>query len=59
VVTKAYLPWATVLVVNCGVFTGGLIWSGLFARYRSIWPGYISHILADTAIFVIGFTMLT
>ncbi|MFH0908436.1 MAG: type II CAAX endopeptidase family protein [bacterium] len=57
-VTKVYLPWATVIVVSCGVFTGGLIWSWLFARYRSIWPGYISHVLADAAIFAIGFAML-
>ena len=58
VVTKVYLPWATVLIVNGGVFTGGLIWSWLFARYRSIWPGYASHILADLAIFAIGYSML-
>lgn len=41
-----------------GVFTGGAVWSWLFARYGSVWPGYVAHVLADAAIFVIGWRLL-
>ena len=58
-ITQVYLSWTAVLIVNIGVFTGGVIWSWLFARYRSIWPGYLSHILADAIIFIVGYTMLS
>jgi hypothetical protein len=43
---------------SCGVFLGGLTWSWLFRRYRSIWPGYLSHALADVAIFALGAGLL-
>jgi membrane protease YdiL (CAAX protease family) len=36
------------------IFIGGAIWSALYLRYDSIRPGYISHIFADLAIFLIG-----
>lgn len=57
-ITQVYLSWSAVLIVNVGVFTGGVTWSWLFARYRSIWPGFISHILADAVIFAIGYRIL-
>ncbi len=41
-----------------GVFVGGMCWSGLFARYRSIYPAYFSHALADASIFALGAWML-
>lgn len=44
---------ATVLC-SLGVFTGGCIWSWFYMRYRTIWPGVVSHILVDVAIFWIA-----
>ena len=41
-----------------GVFLGGCAWSWLYLRYRSIWPGYISHIIADIAVFGVGWMIL-
>ncbi len=44
----------TALLASAGVFAGALVWSALYARYRSVWPGYVSHAIADIAIFAIG-----
>ena len=41
-----------------GVFVGSLIWSWSYGRYRSIWPGYLSHIGADVGVFVVGARLL-
>lgn len=46
------------VVASIGVFVGGAIWSGLYLRYRSVWPGYISHALVDIPIFVIGWRLI-
>ena len=43
---------------SLGVFTGGLIWSWAYARYRSVWPGYVSHVLVDIAIMLIGWMLI-
>jgi len=48
---------ATVLG-SLGVFAGGVIWGACALRYRSIWPGWISHILADVAVFMVGWHIL-
>lgn len=40
------------VLASTGVLIGGLAWSWLYQRYRSIWPGFIAHALADAAIFV-------
>lgn len=49
-----YFSPRTVLVCATGVFIGGAVWSAMYVRYRSVWPGYLSHAIADLAIFAIG-----
>jgi len=49
-----YFDWPIVVVGSAGVFAGGVIWSWLYARYGSIWPGWISHAWADVAVFGVG-----
>ena len=46
------------ILASTGVFVGGLIWSWLYLRYRSVWPCYLSHALADVPIFVIGYHLI-
>jgi membrane protease YdiL (CAAX protease family) len=58
VILTAYLPWYFNLLASLGVFTGGLLWSYLYHRYQSIWPGYVSHIGADIGVFVAGYFAL-
>ncbi len=45
-------------VASIGVFTAGCLWSLFFARYRSIWPGWVSHALVDAALLAIGWHLL-
>jgi uncharacterized protein len=54
----AYVDWRVVLVGSLGVFISGVIWSWCYLTYRSIWSSYISHILADLAIAIVGWQLL-
>jgi uncharacterized protein len=58
VALQAQMGWGATLLACTGVFLGGCIWSWCFRRFRSIWPGYLSHVLADIAVFVIGWRLL-
>ena len=50
--------WSIVLIGSLGVFIAGIVWAGLYKRYQSVVPGYISHILADLAIAFLGYQLL-
>lgn len=58
VALSTYLPVHLTALASLGVFLGGLIWAVLYSRYRSIWPGWVSHIIADVAIFAVGWELL-
>ena len=58
IVLAAQFNWPITILGSLGVFTGGAIWSGLYLRYRSIWPGYVSHAIVDAAIFTIGYRLI-
>ena len=58
VALQVYCNAAAVLICSCGVFLGGLVWSFLYMRYRSIWAGYLSHAIVDLCIFLIGATIV-
>ncbi len=53
-----YFPWQLVLLACAGIVFGSIIWSCAYSRYESIWPGYISHVFADLAIFAVGYQIL-
>ena len=53
-----YLEPGFTALASAGVFVGGIVWAALYYRYRSIWPGWISHVLADIAIFGLGWWLL-
>ena len=55
---STYLPWHLTALASLGVFLGGVLWAVLYARYRSIWPGWVSHIIADVAVFAVGWELL-
>jgi len=58
IVLVAQFNWPIVLLGSAGVFTGGAAWSWLYLRYRSIWPGYLSHAIVDAAIFIVGYWLI-
>ena len=41
-----------------GIFIGAGLWSGLYLRTRSVWPGYLSHAIVDVAVFAIGWRLI-
>ncbi len=55
VLLKAFFDWPLVAAGTAGVLLGGLIWSAMYERYGSLWPGWVSHVIADLAIFYIGY----
>lgn len=50
--------WLVVVLASLGVFLAGAIWSWCYLMYRSIWPSYFSHILADFAIAIVSWHLL-
>ena len=58
IVLAAQFNWPIVLLGSLGVFIGGAAWSWLYLRFRSIWPGYLSHAIVDAALFIIGYWLI-
>lgn len=50
--------WRITLLASTGVFVGGVIWSVLYLRYRSVWPCWVSHAIVDVPIFVAGWVII-
>jgi uncharacterized protein len=57
-VLAAYSNWQIVILGSFAVFVAGLIWSLCYLTYRSLWPSYISHAIADLALAIIGWQIL-
>ena len=55
---SVYFNWHVVAMAATGIFIGGAIWSWCYVRFKSIWPGYISHAIVDFAVFAIGWHIL-
>ncbi len=58
IAVSQYLNTLHTVLASTGVFIGGVIWAALYSHYRSIWPGWISHVLADLAVFGLGWWLL-
>jgi membrane protease YdiL (CAAX protease family) len=58
IAVSQYLDPVLAALASAGVFGGGLVWSWLYLRYRSVWPCWLSHVLADIAVFGIGWRLL-
>ncbi len=50
--------WRLTLLGSMGVCIGGIVWSGLYLKYGSIWPGWLSHLLVDVAVFAVGWRII-
>ena len=58
VAMRVYFDWSAVAICALGIFIGGAIWSAMYVRYRSIWPGYLSHAIVDLCVFAIGASIM-
>lgn len=54
----AQFDWRVTLLASTGCFVGGLIWSWLYLKHRSVWPCWLSHAVVDVPIFVAGWVII-
>lgn len=54
----SYCSLPITLACSLGVFLGGSVWSFMYMKYRSIWPGYLSHAIVDLCVFALGAALL-
>ena len=57
-VIAAYSDWRAVILGSFAVLGSGIIWSQCYLTYRSLWPSYISHAIADLALAIIAWQIL-
>jgi membrane protease YdiL (CAAX protease family) len=55
---SVYFDLKVTLPASLGVWFGGAIWSWLYLTYRNIWAAYVSHVVADVAVFAVGYVLL-
>jgi membrane protease YdiL (CAAX protease family) len=58
VALQTFLSPMVVALAATGVFIGGAVWSWCYVRYRSVWPGYVSHAIVDVAVFGVGYHLM-
>jgi len=61
VVLSYYLPgyfWTRVLPFSLCVAVGGFAWCWLYHRYENLYAPWLSHLMIDAAIMVVGYDML-
>jgi membrane protease YdiL (CAAX protease family) len=59
IVTTQFFSLGFALFTCAGVFTGGLIWSHLYQRQKSILGTWVCHILVDLAIFAVAWKAIS
>jgi membrane protease YdiL (CAAX protease family) len=60
-VLSVFLPGRSLsaaLPLSLGIAVGGAVWAWLYERTGSVWPPWLSHLLVDAAIFVIGWDLV-
>lgn len=55
---KAQFDWRPTILASIGVFLGGVAWSWCYLKYRSVWPGYLSHLIVDVTLLWIGWRLI-
>jgi membrane protease YdiL (CAAX protease family) len=55
---NTFMPPVANAICSMGIFVGGALWSWMYVKYESIWPGYISHAIVDLCVFGIGALMI-
>jgi membrane protease YdiL (CAAX protease family) len=61
VVLYVYLPsrfLTAVLPFSLGIAVGGAVWAWLYERSGTLYPSWASHLIVDSAIFVLGWDLL-
>jgi membrane protease YdiL (CAAX protease family) len=51
---STFMPAFPNAMCSLGIFIGGTLWSWMYVKYESIWPGYVSHAIVDLCVFGLG-----
>ncbi|WP_372845786.1 CPBP family intramembrane glutamic endopeptidase [Pontiella sp.] len=57
-VMQVYFSTTVAALCALFVFLGGVWWSWMYVRYKTIWPGWLSHALVDLAVFGTGYGLI-
>ncbi len=57
-ILAAYFDAVVTVLGTAGILAAGAIWSWLYLRSGNIWAPYISHVLADIAVFIVAYVMI-
>jgi len=61
IVLAAYLPaehfWTATVFFSCCVAVGGMLWAGLYQRTGDLYGSWLSHMLVDFAIMLVGYDL--
>jgi len=55
---RLQFDWNVTILASMGILIGGAVWSWLYLKYRSVWPGYLSHAIVDIAVFAVGWLII-
>lgn len=61
VILAIYFPgnfWIAALPFSLGVAGGGFVWAWLYHRTGSIWSPWLSHLIIDSAIMIVGYELV-
>jgi len=61
IIMAVYMPsrfWTGAVPMSLAVGVGGAVWAWLYERTGSIYACWISHLIIDAAIMVVGFDMV-
>jgi len=58
VILCVYFPWPLALAFSLAVGVGGAIWAWLYERSGSLLAPWLSHLLVDAGIMIVGYAML-
>jgi membrane protease YdiL (CAAX protease family) len=58
IVLGVYLPWTAAVPFSLCVAGGGVVWAWLYHKTDSLYAPWISHLLVDLSIMVVGYDML-
>jgi membrane protease YdiL (CAAX protease family) len=55
---QVYFNWPVTILASLGIFVAGATWSWCYLKYKSVWPGYLSHAIVDAAVFGVGYILI-
>jgi membrane protease YdiL (CAAX protease family) len=61
IILYVYLPgrfWTLAAPFSLAVAAGGAVWAWLYDRAGTLYPSWLSHLLVDAALFIIGWDLL-